>query len=176
MSPGAFWGHPGGANPFINPAVGAPVHPSRFFGMHPVSPQHGMEEVSDYFPQVPPPGASEEYSEPSPTDLAKEILKDKDEMRNCENDDSSSSAITDALAREGERWPASLTDTSRHMTDGEDYFNLGHTVENGVLAISRTHSASPPKPPTLERSGSDPAHTHSIKDAVSSRSGASSSR
>lgn len=28
MSPGAFWGHPGGvlANPMINPAVGAPVH------------------------------------------------------------------------------------------------------------------------------------------------------
>ncbi|KAG6831852.1 hypothetical protein H0H87_003651 [Tephrocybe sp. NHM501043] len=28
MSPGAFWGRPGGPNPLINPAVGAPVHAS----------------------------------------------------------------------------------------------------------------------------------------------------
>ena len=31
MSPGAFWGRPGsGANPFINPAVGAPVRPGYY--------------------------------------------------------------------------------------------------------------------------------------------------
>lgn len=45
MSPGAFWGHPGvagaGPNPFINPAVGAPVHVVQgspggfFFHSHP---------------------------------------------------------------------------------------------------------------------------------------------
>ncbi|KAF8888532.1 hypothetical protein BD779DRAFT_446930 [Infundibulicybe gibba] len=43
MSPGAFWGRPGGSNPFINPTVGAPVH------MH--SPGHG-----GFFYQIPSPG------------------------------------------------------------------------------------------------------------------------
>ncbi|KAI0772294.1 hypothetical protein BD413DRAFT_603832 [Trametes elegans] len=37
MSPGAFWGRPGtGANPFINPAVGAPVRPGHpYYGAYP---------------------------------------------------------------------------------------------------------------------------------------------
>ncbi|KAJ3994381.1 hypothetical protein F5050DRAFT_1809633 [Lentinula boryana] len=50
MSPGAFWGRPGvagaGPNPYINPAVGAPVHvvqgsPGEFF-YHPQQPSPGL--------------------------------------------------------------------------------------------------------------------------------------
>ncbi|CAL1699204.1 unnamed protein product [Somion occarium] len=68
MSPGAFWGRPGtgtGANPYINPAVGAPVHPQQPHP-HPMTPHHHVppfyaamrqppvsEEIG-YFPPVPP--------------------------------------------------------------------------------------------------------------------------
>ena len=62
MSPGTFWGRPGGANPYINPAVGAPVHsipqagqgqtqapqPGGFYAM-PIHQGHG-----EYFPQFSP--------------------------------------------------------------------------------------------------------------------------
>ncbi|KAF8637834.1 hypothetical protein AX17_002464 [Amanita inopinata Kibby_2008] len=53
MSPGAFWGRPGNSNPFINPAVGAPVHaphptsPGRYF--HPMSSPNRRGEPSSYF-------------------------------------------------------------------------------------------------------------------------------
>ncbi|KAI0370634.1 hypothetical protein BV20DRAFT_1035833 [Pilatotrama ljubarskyi] len=42
MSPGAFWGRPGsGANPFINPAVGAPVRPGHaYYTAYPQQQQH----------------------------------------------------------------------------------------------------------------------------------------
>ncbi|KAI0641521.1 hypothetical protein C8Q79DRAFT_316144 [Trametes meyenii] len=45
MSPGAFWGRPGtGANPFINPAVGAPVRPGHaYYG--PYAQQHPFQHA-----------------------------------------------------------------------------------------------------------------------------------
>lgn len=71
MSPGAFWGRPGAVapNPYINPAVGAPVHlphhqspavspmgyagyePQGYFPPVPV-PMQGMEDTGGYFPFV----------------------------------------------------------------------------------------------------------------------------
>ncbi|KAF7791626.1 hypothetical protein EIP86_002645 [Pleurotus ostreatoroseus] len=47
ISPGAFWGRPGSGavNPYINPAVGAPVH---------VQGQVQMQMQTGYFPPVPP--------------------------------------------------------------------------------------------------------------------------
>lgn len=69
MSPGAFWGRPGtGGNPYINPAVGAPVHPHSAGPMtpHHMQTPHGpipppfyamrqpsMSEEAGYFPPVP---------------------------------------------------------------------------------------------------------------------------
>ena len=54
MSPGAFWGRPGSGavNPFINPAVGAPVHGSPGYFWPPRG-QPSAEEQG-YFPPVPP--------------------------------------------------------------------------------------------------------------------------
>ncbi|KAH9932910.1 uncharacterized protein B0H18DRAFT_1115558 [Fomitopsis serialis] len=68
MSPGAFWGRPGGGavNPFINPAVGAPVHgsPGYFW-----PPRVGPVEEQGYFPPVPTqsPPIEESYFPQVPT-------------------------------------------------------------------------------------------------------------
>ncbi|KAG6918606.1 hypothetical protein DXG01_013017 [Tephrocybe rancida] len=66
MSPGAFWGRPGGggANPLMNPAVGAPVH---------------APEPTGYFDGIwYAPGASAGGGSGSSSMLANEILKDRD--------------------------------------------------------------------------------------------------
>ena len=97
MSPGAFWGRPGmngaGPNPYINPAVGAPVHvmqqsPGGFF--MPVSPGH-MTDLSAGLQQQQQPQEPRGYfdayfgNSPSPPPppstggltVESEILKDK---------------------------------------------------------------------------------------------------
>ncbi|RDB27901.1 hypothetical protein Hypma_002218 [Hypsizygus marmoreus] len=60
MSPGAFWGRPGGgtANPMINPAVGAPVHVAGGHGGHmspgvPVGVGVGMNMSPGYYAREP---------------------------------------------------------------------------------------------------------------------------
>ncbi|KAI0728484.1 hypothetical protein C8Q72DRAFT_779692 [Fomitopsis betulina] len=79
MSPGAFWGRPGSGavNPFINPAVGAPVHgsPGYFW-----PPQAASADEQGYFPPVPPQPQPEESYFPSvppsasrPSGLANEL-------------------------------------------------------------------------------------------------------
>lgn len=85
MSPGAFWGRPGSAsvNQYINPAVGAPVHPHQHSGYFPPLPpqpqqqQQQVEEPQGYFPPfVPPAGANQAASTSKPTGLANEIQTD----------------------------------------------------------------------------------------------------
>lgn len=86
MSPGAFWGRPGGGgtNPFINPAVGAPVHgsPGGFFAVgmgYPVSPPGVSGEPAGYFdPGYFPPGVGVGVGMGASA-LANEILRDKKE-------------------------------------------------------------------------------------------------
>ncbi|KAI0676261.1 hypothetical protein C8Q78DRAFT_996283 [Trametes maxima] len=55
MSPGAFWGRPGtGANPFINPAVGAPVRPGHaYYGAY--AQQHPFQHAQQQQQQQPQP-------------------------------------------------------------------------------------------------------------------------
>ncbi|KAH9888130.1 hypothetical protein C8Q73DRAFT_204492 [Cubamyces lactineus] len=96
MSPGAFWGRPGtGANPFINPAVGAPVRPGYYPYPHqqqqppPQQQQQqpgeqqqgdqegrppdgyfppipvGREEPAGYFPWMPPPPQQHQHQHQS---------------------------------------------------------------------------------------------------------------
>lgn len=185
MSPGAFWGHPGGANPFINPAVGAPVHlsPSGFYAMHPVHSQHEAEEPSDYFPPVPPPGPPDEYFPPTSLGLADAILKDKDSLtRDLDDDSVPSEATTDTGTRSRERRPSSSTDTSWRTSISDDNGDSTMTekrggnvsdseatgraldIRSGGPPIFRTHSMSPASPPTLtlqRRSESDPSQIHS---------------
>ncbi|KAF7986334.1 hypothetical protein HWV62_35318 [Athelia sp. TMB] len=127
MSPGAFWGRPGGGapNPFINPAVGAPVHgsPGGFFGvnMHPVSPgatAGGEDSGGGYFPPVEggyfPPMASSR--------LANEIMREKasPEEGEVNTPGSGSSDATDMgthFTRGSERRTSSSTGTSWHTPD-----------------------------------------------------------
>jgi hypothetical protein len=200
MSPGAFWGHPGGANPFINPAVGAPVHssPGEFF-VHSASPQQASEEPAGYFPPVPPPVPPEGYF---PLALDNRIMRDKDGVKkDVDGESSPSEGATDTGTRDGERRPSSSTDTSWHTGDSDVCFGNGGDsakrehqerkgddtearamLHTGEHAISRTHSMSAAKkPPVLEflgRSDSDPSQSHSreAEDVVNPISGAGSSR
>ena len=67
MSPGAFWGRPGsGPNPYINPAVGAPVH--SYFP--PVPPR--AQPAEEYFPPFPSTSSTSR-----PSGLANEIQPDQ---------------------------------------------------------------------------------------------------
>ena len=86
MSPGAFWGH-GGANPFINPTVGAPVHnENEYFDVSAAPGSHmspGPESMPrndslGYFPPVPPgiPNQDVGYF-PLMSSSFSEILRDK---------------------------------------------------------------------------------------------------
>lgn len=82
MSPGAFWGRPGSGavNPFINPAVGAPVHGSPGYFWPPRGQPGAPAEEQGYFPPVPPQPQPEESYFPSvppsasrPSRLANEL-------------------------------------------------------------------------------------------------------
>lgn len=76
MSPGALWGRPGsgGVNPYINPAVGAPVHQQTGqTGHFPPVPTR-VEEPQGYFPPFLPASSSSAASRPS--GLANEIVHD----------------------------------------------------------------------------------------------------
>lgn len=105
MSPGAFWGHPGvagaGPNPYINPAVGAPVHvvpvpvpgsPGAFYWGASPHPSPGWmgsgmgtgqgtagTEPGGYFDTYFPPAAPASAS--TYAGVEGEILKDKGEKR-----------------------------------------------------------------------------------------------
>jgi len=181
MSPGAFWGRPGGGvNPFINPAVGAPVHgsPGGFFGMnmHPVSPGASMDEPSGYFPPLQEMG----YFPPMTSNLANEILRDK--SGDGDTPGSMSLDATDMRTRSVERQTSSSSGTSWHTSQHEaqaqatrdagdketsssvvlDNVNdimsdgLIRTNSTGVSASGRNVDCVP-----MSRCSSDPVHTGS---------------
>lgn len=80
ISPGAFWGRPGsGANPYINPAVGAPVHSGYF----PPVPPRG-QPTEEYFPPFLPQSTSTAASRPS--GLANEIQMDQSSVGGSADD------------------------------------------------------------------------------------------
>ena len=126
MSPGAMWGRPGsGANPFINPAVGAPVHPGHYYShgyqqpqTQPQGEQDGgyfppmtREEHGGYFPWIPPPqgeGQVQAQSQRS-SGLANEILRERDD-------------------------PAALTNGNGNHTDGSSGGMHADSVESGGVA------------------------------------------
>ncbi|KAI1794342.1 hypothetical protein LXA43DRAFT_996669 [Ganoderma leucocontextum] len=96
MSPGAMWGRPGsGANPFINSAVGAPVHPGQYYThgyaqqQQPQSqpeqdggyfPPMTREEPAGYFPWIPPQSDGQTQAQTQRSSgLAREILRERDD-------------------------------------------------------------------------------------------------
>jgi len=184
MSPGAFWGRPGGGvNPFINPAVGAPVHgsPGGFFGMNmqPVSPGANMDEPSSYFPPVQEAG----YFPPmASSNLANEILRDKSGDGNTPG--SVSSGTTDTGIGMVEEKTSHSTATSwytpgeeaqaKETRDAEAMGSIssillaninGAGATDGGHGIARTSSMimsgkSADRVP-INRGASDPVHAHS---------------
>jgi hypothetical protein len=140
MSPGAFWGRPGmngaGPNPYINPAVGAPVHvvqgsPGGFY--MPVSPGH-MTDMSAGIQAQEPRGYFDNYFGPNtPTSPSNgttgglavegEILKDRKEKKKsplrgktgiASPEDEGTPASTDAAGQ-----PAARTSVKRTMSAGD---------------------------------------------------------
>ena len=185
MSPGAFWGRPGGGvNPFINPAVGAPVHgsPSGFFNMniHPVSPGANMEEPAGYFPPVQESG----YFPPmASSNLENEIMRDKSgdddtpgsvssgatEMRTHNTEPRRSSSTAAFWRTPEEQQTKTVSDTEETSSSSSpssilpDYF-AGDAL-NGAQGILRTNSMnvagkSADRAP-MNRGVLDPVHTHS---------------
>jgi hypothetical protein len=184
MSPGAFWGRPGGGvNPFINPTVGAPVHgsPGGFFAMniHSVSPGGNIDEPAGYFPPVqemgyfPPMGSS---------NLANEILRDK--SGDGDTSGSISSGATDMGIRGGEHQRASSSGTSWHtqaketceVEDNESLSNIilgnvdGDDTASGTHGITRTSSMRVSEKSAariqISRGSSDPVPTSSRDQTV----------
>lgn len=181
MSPGAFWGRPGGGvNPFINPAVGAPVHgsPGGFFGMNmssAASLANSMDEPGGYFPPVPEAG----YFPPMPSSsLANEILRDK--SGDDRTPGSSSSGATNMGRRDEEYGASSLATTSWHKPQGSKASDIRDAEDKeasssflpddanddiiSVHAIARTNSMSvsgktADRIPMI-RGGSDPVQAH----------------
>jgi hypothetical protein len=170
MSPGAFWGRPGGANPFINPAVGAPVHgsPGGFFGMHPVSPHVAGEEPAGYFPPVPfqshPPPLEKDYDYFPPvstafgleslsaTSLANEVLRRGSTLQQFHGEEgfesspsrSNSATGTESAVGGGSagRRPSSSNGTSWDASDREGVQEKEEEPEGGMDGhpISRSQS------------------------------------
>jgi hypothetical protein len=175
MSPGAFWGRPGGGvNPFINPAVGAPVHgsPGGFFGMHPVSPPITDGEPAGYFPPVPvqgPPPDQEEYFPPvltgndlTSSTLANEILRDSHSLERYadyrgDRLGSSSSADSTAGTGSGDWRPSSSTGTSWNASDNE---GSHEKREEHVVIIMEGGDHDIP-----ERGGRPASRTHSVMNS-----------
>jgi len=183
MSPGAFWGRPGGGvNPFINPAVGAPVHgsPGGFFAMNmnpAASLASSMEEPGGYFPPVSEAG----YFPPMPSSsLANEILRDKSGNRGGSTPESNSSEATDTGTRDEERkafkspatsWRQSDQTQARYARDAEDREASSSFLPDdanedavGMHSIARTNSMSvsgktADRIPMI-RGGSDPVQAH----------------
>lgn len=152
MSPGAFWGRPGGGvNPFINPTVGAPVHsggsPGGFFGMnmHPTSPGHPtLDESGGYFPPVTEAG----YFPPMPSSsLANEILRDKGN-----NVDSPSSEATDTGTHDGKDGSSSSA-TPWHTPDEEAKL-LEKESSSSFLPDDSNEDALPDSPRVIARTNS----------------------
>ena len=155
MSPGAFWGRPGGGvNPFINPTVGAPVHgggsPGGFFGMnmHPTSPGHPtLDESGGYFPPVTETG----YFPPMPpSSLANEILRDK-----SNHVDTPSSEATDTGTHDC-KGGSSSTSTSWHTPDEEARLHNAAEKElsSSFLPDDSNEDALPDSPRVIARTNS----------------------
>jgi RNA recognition motif-containing protein len=178
MSPGAFWGRPGAiSNPFINPAVGAPVHGDLgFFGL-----ESPAEEPAGYFPSMPD---AEYFPQVQITD---DILRDKEDngigwVRNRadawqQKHTPSPSDTTDAGTSIAQTRPSS-SNTSASWKEAADAAEGERKVElaegEGTVEAqgqetkkhSRTHSMSTARPVSLtlaHRPDSDPAaHTSPV--------------
>jgi len=176
MSPGAFYGRPGaGANPFINPAVGAPVHSgSGFFndtdatgsstsansGMGHISPR---DEPIGYFPPVPLTQEMGYFPPMTSAQLANEVLKREESWLGENQKDER--MVPSPL--EAEPSPSSGTANSggveRWVVDGNEGSDMGVIKEqelgqddtdgtsNDIHTQSRAYSlslsSSPKKPP-----------------------------
>ena len=174
MSPGTFWGRPGGgANPFINPAVGAPVHgsPGGFFDMamgmgvggKSMSPR---DEPAGYFPPVDG-GYFAAGHVLGSEGVANEILRDEVATPAAEW------GVGEEVGRVSESESGSGSGSNAEIppvTGGEDEPVVGGSeqggIENdgvddltrGVHVPMRTSSLSPSsrRPLVAHRNGSDP--------------------
>ena len=194
MSPGAFWGRPGGGvNPFINPAVGAPVHgsPGGFYGVNmPVSPTGNTDEPVGYFPPV---QESEYFPPMASSNLAKEILRNK----SCdgETSESVSSSATDIGPHNGEHRASSSNATFWHVPETEATTmasrdtqdkdsssflprDLNGDLVNGTLGITRTSSMTVSGKSadrvSMIRGASDPVHARTRDQTTQGDDGRSS--
>ncbi|RPD54895.1 hypothetical protein L227DRAFT_334303 [Lentinus tigrinus ALCF2SS1-6] len=160
MSPGAFWGRPGsGANPFINPAVGAPVRSGPYYGyaqpqqqQHQQHQQHQQQQQDQQGRQQ---GASEQqegrppdgYFPPVPVSMA--MVQ----------------GSTSAVAAAGEEpagyfpWmppPASATSTSAHGTSG---------LANEILREDSTSLAGATAGQTQTRNGGTASNVAGVRES-----------
>lgn len=95
MSPGAFWGRPGSAaNPYINPAVGAPVH--SYFPPVPSQTPRGAGGEEEYFPPFIPAAASTSR----PSSLAHEIQPDQASTAGTSTEDGLTVPIVPGMSSE----------------------------------------------------------------------------
>ena len=124
MSPGAFWGRPGSAsvNPYINPAVGAPVHTGYF---PPVPPRQQAAEEGYFPPFAAASGASR------PSGLANEILREHSGVRASPG--ASDGAATDV---------GTGTSTTAAGTDASSRGTSWHT-DSDADAEKAEHAVSP---------------------------------
>ncbi|KAI0090430.1 hypothetical protein BDY19DRAFT_771850 [Irpex rosettiformis] len=180
MTPGAFWGRPGSAaNPYINPAVGAPVHTSQSGYFPPVPRQ--PEEPQGYFPPFFG-GTSSSTSKPS--GLANEIELESTSGESSAlgaelnyvvdaGPNSNGTTVTTLPGTEASPNPPSSSGTS-WQTDSADRSPLGDVVKAmdklGVHDVTsdpsregllkpRSNSAGAlngPEHPGIPRTGSDP--------------------
>ncbi|KAI0701040.1 hypothetical protein BC835DRAFT_294240 [Cytidiella melzeri] len=163
MTPGAFWGRPGSAagNPYINTAVGAPVHASQPGYFPQVSAQQWQpEEPQGYFP---PFATNTTGSTSKPSGLANEIEAEsasgsvgESTAPNGDSYDiqvkSSSSTTTiattvetgaspDASSSPGTSWQTDSADTSPMGNVVGEMIRLG--IQDGPFDLSKDVSSKP---------------------------------
>ncbi|THH13424.1 hypothetical protein EW146_g6792 [Bondarzewia mesenterica] len=162
MSPGAFWGRPGGAgNPFINAAVGAPVRGQDVVADEERRERRAEEDVG-YFPPV----REESYFSYVPASgsrLANEILRNGVEATASEASGSGtgSSSVGTGSARERDGVSGVVEQMGALQVDGgdDDVFWSGRPMHNQSGSGQRTQSAlgrAPSLPGQMHRTGSDP--------------------
>ena len=173
MTPGAFWGRPGSAaNPYINPAVGAPVHASQSGYFPPVPPAPSQpEEPQGYFPPFfggstsKPSGLANEIELESAPGSVGESSVQGGSSHNGIDVKPSSNGTTDTTAVGTETsWQTDSNDSSPLKDLEEDMGKLGvqdvtfNSSREGLLK-PRSSSADPStgaEHPGMARAGSDP--------------------
>ena len=166
MSPGSFWGRPGGANPFLNPTVGAPVRTD----VDPPGPGHDATSGSEdtgYFPPMPPiiavpvPRAKasaeedgvkeEELTSPSETDAEPGEHSSSSGATSWHTSDEMSGQLEEKMVLGEEALESGVVEKEIHASKVS-------IDESSSRAPSRTQSLSPSlkKPPLTHRPDSDP--------------------